>query len=279
MASVLVALALGRLGVLPDGDVTFYITEIAVPLLTFTGFLAVYLGFRSQEEQNELQERQLENQRKEIEAQQKNFQKDRFESTFFQLLRTHNQIVEDIRIEQKRKTTEQTEPPPSDIPTIVDPSETTEPVETVPIRGRSCFEHFYSEFEELFEEKADEKSWSDLESAKEGRVRWVYTNWFADRKSDLNHYFSHLSKLISFVHRSDVEDKDFYIGLVTAQMSMPEQKLFFYHVNLKKDESNYRHLRDAHEVLGEYTFFEQVDKRALAHDLHYRLNKAALGMK
>lgn len=109
LVSVLVALVLGRLEVLPDSDATFYVTEIAVPLLTFTGFLAVYLGFRSQEEQNELQEKQLENQRKQIEAQQENFQKDRFESTFFQLLRTHNQVVNDIRIEQKRKTTEQTE--------------------------------------------------------------------------------------------------------------------------------------------------------------------------
>ena len=98
LVSVFVALALGQWGNLPDSDATFYVTEIAIPLLTFTGFLAVYLGFRSQEEQNELQEKQLR-------KQQENFQKDRFESTFFQLLRTHNQIVEDVRVEKERKAT------------------------------------------------------------------------------------------------------------------------------------------------------------------------------
>ena len=263
---VFVPIILGWWGKLPGETVEFYVTGVGVPLLTFAGFLAVYLGFLSQSEQNEIQKRQIETQRRQIEAQQANFEKDRFENTFFQLLRTQNQIVEDIRIEENRETT-------------IDLDPTTQEVETIQIHGRSCFKRLYSEFEESFEEKADEKGWGDLDSAEEGKVQWVYTNWFADRKSDLNHYFSHLSKLISFVHRSDVEDKGFYIDLITAQMSMPEQKLFFYHVNLKKDAANYRHLKDAYEVLGKHTFFEQVDKGTLAHELHYRLNEAALGME
>jgi hypothetical protein len=74
-------------GKLPSETVEFYVTGVGVPLLTSAGFLAVYLGFLSQERQNTQQEKHL--------------QYDRFESTFFQLLRAHNQIVEDIRIEQR----------------------------------------------------------------------------------------------------------------------------------------------------------------------------------
>ena len=144
--------------------------------------------------------------------------------------------------------------------------------------GKKLLKVFYLEFENLFKEKADEKDWSDTEISKEGRVSWVYEKWFSDRKSELNHYFKHLTKLIIYVHRSDVQDKDFYIDLVTSQMSEPELKLFFYHINLKKNDSNHRYLRDAHDILGEYTFFEQIDRRSLIHNQHYQLNKEALGM-
>lgn len=244
LVSVFLPLGLSWCDVLPSKDAQFYVTEVGVPLLTFAGFLAVYLGFLSQRQQNELQKEQLK-------KQQQNFQKDRFESTFFQLLRTHNEIVNDFSCE---------------LPGAISRN------------GRRCIEKLYSDFKGEFERRADEKGWGDSECAEEGKVRWVYEKWFSSRKSELNHYFSHLARLISFVHRSDVDDKEFYIGLITAQMSLPEQKLFFYHTTLKKNESEHRHLKEIYELLGEYTFFKQVGFKSLIHEQHYQLNKGALGV-
>lgn len=274
LVSVFLPLGLSWGDVLSSKKAQFYVTEVGVPLLTFAGFLAVYLGFLSQRQQNKLQERELDNQREQIEAQQANFQKDRFESTFFQLLRTQNQIVEDIQVERKRKTTEG-----EMMPEFKTVREGKKDVETILINGRRCLQLFYSELSHLFERATEKKGWEEAESGKEPKIRWVYAKWFSSRKSELNHYFNHLAKIISFVHRSDIQEKEFYIDLLIAQMSMPELKLFFYHVNLLKDESGHRHLREVHEVLGEYTFFEQIDRRSLAHDQHYQLNREALGME
>jgi Na+-transporting methylmalonyl-CoA/oxaloacetate decarboxylase gamma subunit len=141
---VFVPIILGWSGELTSESVEFYVTGVGVPLLTFAGFLAVYLGFLSQREQNELQEEQLR-------KQQKNFQKDRFESTFFQLLRTHNQIVEDIHLPEKEY------PHDVDLSNEMMRQLSDESPEVILISGRRCFEVFYSEFEELFEVRCARK--------------------------------------------------------------------------------------------------------------------------
>jgi hypothetical protein len=222
----------------------FYVTGVGVPLLTFAGFLAVYLGFLSQREQNDLQREQTETQRA-------NFQRDRFESTFFQLLRTQNQITSSLGQGTSRFSLE----------------------------GKGYIKILYNNFESDFETKSKKNDWGDTECSQKHIVRSTYTKWFSNRKSELNHYFNHLSKIICFVQRKGPKDKHFYIDLVASQMSVPELKLFFYHVNLMKDETNHRDLRTAHDVVGEYAFFSRLDHKSLAHEQHYYLNKRALGVK
>jgi len=68
----------------------------AVPLLSFAGFIAVYLGFQAQEEQNQLLEKQLNTQNARLDNQQRNFERRRFENTFFQLTELRNEVVDSI---------------------------------------------------------------------------------------------------------------------------------------------------------------------------------------
>jgi len=231
--------------------IELYITGVGVPLLTFAGFLAVYLGFLSQERQNAQQE--------------EHFQKDRFESTFFQLLRTHNQIVSDIRHSYKRQ-----KPPP------YGSKGEWEEFGTVQLRGRSCFERFYTELENQLEKTALEKNWTNSDEHAPAHMSLAYEEWFEDRKPKLNHYFNNLSKIISFVHRSDVEEKQFYIDLVIAQMSVPELVLFFYHEGAMRERKQY--VRGIYDLLDEYTFFEQIaPQRSLIHQQHSNIHEEALG--
>jgi hypothetical protein len=263
---------LGWFGHPPEGG-SFYITEVGVPLLTFAGFLAVFLGFLSQWEQNDLQRRQLNNQRRQLDnqrrqlnKQQENFQKERFEQTFFQLLRTHNEIVNDISC-------------PSRIP-VEYGDYGREPTKwnVLSTQGRMCLESFYSGFEEKFRELAEENDWNGIQCKEEGKVSFAYEQWFSEKKSQLDHYFNTLSQSIIFVHTSDVDNKQFYVNLIVSQMSSAELKLFYYHTVCKRNQSNFDYVGDVYELLAEYQFFGQLEKNSLAHENHYHLNKPALGI-
>ena len=65
-------------------DIQLWVGGVAVPLLTFAGFLAVYLGFQAQKEQNRLLSRQHS-----VES---------FEAGFFELMNFYNDAVKQITI-------------------------------------------------------------------------------------------------------------------------------------------------------------------------------------
>jgi len=63
-------------------DIQLWVGGVAVPLLTFAGFLAVYLGFQAQKEQNRLLERQ--------------HSIERLEQGFFECMEYYNGVVEQL---------------------------------------------------------------------------------------------------------------------------------------------------------------------------------------
>jgi hypothetical protein len=67
-----------------QSDIQLWIGGVAVPLLTFAGFLAVYLGFKAQKEQNRFLSRQHS-----VES---------FESGFFELMKFYNDAVKQITV-------------------------------------------------------------------------------------------------------------------------------------------------------------------------------------
>lgn len=230
---------LGWIGKPPSEKVSFYVTGVGVPLLTFAGFLAVLLGFLSQERQNAQQE--------------EHFQKDRFESTFFQLLRTHNQIAEGVS--WRRGSTRF-------------------------LSGRIGFKEFYSDFDCNLKRKYKNEEWGESKNNEEveKRVREVYMSLFESDKYHLSPYYNNLSKTISFVEERATGDKHFYIDLVIAQMSLTELRLFFYHEVATRQGSEAPYLDNVRGLLKKYTFFRQIEPTSLCRERHAELNKEALGV-
>lgn len=73
-----------------QSDFQLWVGGLAVPLLTFAGFLAVYLGFQAQKEQNRLLSRQ--------------HSTESFEAGFFELMNFYNDAVKQITITGTRHT-------------------------------------------------------------------------------------------------------------------------------------------------------------------------------
>lgn len=139
---------------------------------------------------------ELEGQKKEMIEQNKTLKQQRFENTFFQLLRNHQDIVNSIDL---RKGT------------------------VLVSKGRDCFKTFNKYFKDKI---ALAKNPTDIDSA----VRW-YMAFFDEHQSDLGHYYRHMYQILKFVDRSDEIEafqKFKYINLLRALLSSYELVLLFY---------------------------------------------------
>lgn len=143
-----------------------------------------------------------------------------FENTFFQLLRTHSEIVNAIDLRRDGKKQE------------------------VIAKGRDCFRifknNFYEEILSLARKKDDnhiepiyrsERIFTAkvaLKSADIDLTSEAYENIFEKHQADLGHYFRHLYHIIKYVHESDTQDKKRYVGFARATLSSYELALLFY---------------------------------------------------
>lgn len=55
-----------------------------------------------------------------------------------------------------------------------------------------------------------------------------FKDFFHSNQSDLNHYFSNLYKVFSFIDTSERIDKFFYASVIQVQLSSFELQLLFY---------------------------------------------------
>ena len=144
-----------------------------------------------------LQSQQLDLQRQDLKETQEGLKRERFEDTFFQLLKLHYDIVNSIDISIKKDAI---------------------------LRGRDCFVQMYNEFMRNYRENSFAyelmKNWTGLDKA--------YSDFYETRQVDLGHYFRNLYHTVGFVDNSDISDKRFYTNLIGAQLSSHEQLLLFY---------------------------------------------------
>ena len=138
---------------------------------------------------------ELTRQKEMIEAQNESIFKQRFEDTFFQLLKLHNDIVSTMDIENNQGTIR---------------------------RGRDCFVVMYNE---LFRDFSHAAGSQDEIS----KVNHIFLHFYQNHQADLGHYFSHLRGIVEFVHSNEISHKQFYIDLLTSQLSTHEQLLLFYY--------------------------------------------------
>lgn len=140
---------------------------------------------------------ELEGQKKEMIEQNKTLRQQRFENTFFQLLRNHQEIVGAIDLR-------------------VGPNITSQ--------GRDCFKTFNTRFKDSIKNTLGDIT--GLAHTIKGYMTFYNTN-----QADLGHYFRHMYRILKFIDDStEISDleKYKYSSLLRALVSSYELVLIFY---------------------------------------------------
>lgn len=169
--------------------------------LAFAGVIyAIFLQRKElflQRKELEQTRAELEGQKLQLEAQNRTLQKQNFENTFFELLRSQNDIINSIDlVDENNKVT----------------------------RGRDCFAVFFKRYKRAWKRSVDSKG--EIEDKQ--RINETYLEFYNDNGSEFGHYFRTLYNIIKFVNASNIENKKFYTNLVRAQLSSFELALLFY---------------------------------------------------
>lgn len=186
----------------PFGD---FVAGTTVPTLTFISFLAVVITLRMQKDQLEMQREELKNSieemketRKEFIEQNKTLSSQRFESTFFQMVNLHNEIVKSLSYQS-----------PSGI-----------------VTGRAAFPFFYDDLIYFYKRVLMQE---EIEGKDElTKTRMAYQKFFGTQENQLGHYFRNLYRIVKFINESEIENKKTYVGIIKAQLSSNELALLLY---------------------------------------------------
>ena len=176
-----------------------------------------------QREELALTREEMVRQRQEMEAQNATLAHQRFENSFFQLLKFQRDSMQAMRV-------------------------TIGPDSTFGLVGSAAFRHVVENLSKRFVivfvpplegEQLTETVNSSFEQA-----------CFSD-KSDFGHYFRTLYHLIEFVDKSPIEDKAYYVGLVRAQLSTDEIALLFYN-GLNEQGGSFKPLIEKYALLKKW---------------------------
>ncbi|WP_441276936.1 putative phage abortive infection protein [Tardiphaga sp. 172_B4_N1_3] len=210
------------------------------PILTFLTFIGVLLTIALQKIEMNLTREELGRSADALENQIQTTRKQIFESTFFQMLSLHNNIVNSIDLFN---------------------SETG-----VTTQGRDCFRAFYTRLTKIYRDnqKKAQKNHSD-----EKILELSYKLYWKEVQLDLGHYYRYLFNMIRFVKKNSPDD-DFYIKLIRSQLSDQELLLLFYNC-LSEQGQNFRLYAE------EFALFDNMPRRLLEQEHRARFSPAAYG--
>ena len=140
-----------------------------------------------------------------------------FETSFFQLLRLHNEIVNNIDLVSKEGNV---------------------------TRGRDCFRVFASR---LNRQIADLAPGNDSDS-----IVLVSEIFFKEHQHEIGHYFRLLYNIVKLIKRTDLIDKRYYTNLVRAQLSSYELVLLFYNCLSPQGREKFKPLAEEFSLLKTY---------------------------
>jgi len=186
--------------------------------LAFAGvIIALYLQKQElslQREELEETREELKGQKEQLEQQNLTFKKQRFENTFFQLLQSHQYIVESVITFEKMSG------------------------ETFEHKGTGFFKKIYSVFKK---EKMNDLAFTILDEAVFlNALNKVYPQFFHNYHDQLGHYFTNLYNIVKFIDRSEIDDKKFYTNLLRAKLSNNELLLLFYNCLYKYGKDKFK---------------------------------------
>lgn len=189
-----------------------FLSGSVASLWSLAGLFLIYVAFLGQKQQIlnqqiellysqlELQHtrQELEGQKLEMKEQNITLKRQRFENTFFQLIRNLLDIINSMDVENESGET---------------------------VIGRDSFEEIYNSLYLKLYRKPGSDVNVDLQTVLE-RYETIYKQY----QSDLGHYYRSLLNILEFIHNSkDVEDKQLYTNIVREQLSSNELILLFYH--------------------------------------------------
>lgn len=207
--------------------------------LAFVGFLYTILLQRAdlklQKHEHDLSRAEMAAQREQLVLQNETLRVQSFESTFFQLLRLQNDIVNAIDL------------------TRIDTGEVT-------LKGRDCFRVFYASFTARWKEQLPE----DAGPTTLDRIRRTYLNFSAEIEAEAGHYFMTLYNILKYVDSSDVAHKKHYTNLVRAQLSSFEVALLFYTCLSERGAAKFKPLIERYAMLKMLPRDELIDPEHIA---------------
>ena len=173
-------------------------------LFSGLAFAGVICAILLQKKELELQRQELKDTRAEIKGQKETLQKQNFESSFFQLLSMHSEIVNSMEIKYGKTD----------------------------YSGRKCFGHMLEMLEyDYYNPQPPNRNQEDLNA--------LYEQFFANYQPYVGHYFRHLYNVVKFVHEheffdrkeckeKECKEKKRYTNFIRAQLSSDELGLLFY---------------------------------------------------
>jgi len=140
-------------------------------------------------------------QREELDITRNELRTQGFDTSFFQMLRLHNEILNSIDLIKRNSN---------------GTSDTS--------RGRDCFVTFRARLKNQYMGVAREQS----DNSEIDRIVIAYNKFWEDGNNELGHYFRFLFNLYRFIDESDGVDKKFYSNVVRSQLSDQELFVLFY---------------------------------------------------
>lgn len=178
----------------------------------------------------------LEDQKQQLKAQSETLKLQTFENTFFQLLRLHHDIVNNIDIRAQKLVTR---------------------------TGRDCFKLFFENYRKLYENARKQYPDSDELTV----IKKSYLRLYEKHQSDIGHYFRNLYNIIKFVKNSFIEEKVFYTDLVRAQLSSFELLLLFYNCLSRLGSNKFKPLIEEFSLLENMSIELLIDR---SHQYYYK---------
>lgn len=188
-----------------------FIGGITAPFLSVVALLLLYLTYKSQKEE-------LSETRGILNKQTETLTRQQFETTFFNMLNLHHDIVKSIDLFRKTPTLHELRQEAAG--RIAE-----SPKETV--YGRDCFRTFYEGYTNEYKKTRQEMHISGKSLYKD-IINTAYENYYKRHQSDLGHYFRNLYHVFKLIKRSEIDNKKEYASLVRAQLSSHELLMLFY---------------------------------------------------
>ncbi|MFQ6391314.1 putative phage abortive infection protein [Priestia aryabhattai] len=182
-----------------------------VPIFTLVSFIGLIITLRMQKQQLEMQRQELQNSilemqetRREIKEQGQTMALQRFESTFFNMLSLHNEIIKSLSARDVFNAG------------------------ALPKTERAVFPYMINFLKRTSDSLVVNNKIQNQPPIVQ--IRTTYNELFKIYEAQLGHYFRNLYRIVKFVDEAHINDKEknTYIGIIKAQLSSYELTMLLY---------------------------------------------------